>query len=138
MLFYRRPAQLHFIPKAVLGQAHTPAVVIHKAGSAVQVGMAVPANAVLILQEFLRILRGRVILIQGSNSQFSPGETGTTPQGVINFFIRNRKRRGGCLCVWFCMGLCRFIRDFINGGNLVCLIRDQEGKLLGVLLLAQA
>ena len=56
MLFYSRPAQLHFLLKAATGQANALTVVVHKAGGAVQVGVTVPANAVFLFQEFLRRL----------------------------------------------------------------------------------
>ena len=117
MLLYKRPAQAHFLLEAPTGQSKSLTVVIHKAGCAIQVGMAVSSNAVFFLQELLRFLGCGMAVIQGGNPKAAAGKAGTASEDVIYFFIRNRKCRGLCLCTGWCFWYFRFLIlsvDFFN------------------------
>ena len=74
MLLHDRPAKAHFLPEASTGQSEALAVVVHKAGCAIQIGMAVPADAVFFLQEILRFLGRGMAVIQSGNPKPSTGK----------------------------------------------------------------
>ena len=124
MLLNRGPAQTHFFLKAPACEPESLAVVIHKAGGTIQVGMAVSTNAVFFLQKVLRRLGRGLAVIQGSDPQPASGKAGTAPENMIDLLVRNRKCRGLCLCTG-CFRYFRFLIhpvDFFNllffGGKL--------------------
>lgn len=129
MLLYKRPAQAHFLLEAPTGQSKSLTVVIHKAGCAIQVGMAVSSNAVFFLQELLRFLGCGMAVIQGGNPKAAAGKAGTASEDVIYFFIRNRKCRGLCLCMGLYGGYFRFLALPVNRFNLFLFGWNLEAKL---------
>ena len=129
MLLYKRPAQAHFLLEAPSCQAKPLTVVIHKAGGAIQVGVAVPANAVFLFQEFLRSLGRRLTVIQGGNPKPATCKAGTAPKDMINLFVRNRKCRGLCLCMGLYGGNILSLGLPVNRFNLFLLGWDLEANL---------
>ena len=129
MLFHSRPAQLHFLLKAPTGQPESLTVVVHEAGGAIQVGVAVPANAVFLFQEFLRSLGRRLTVIQGGNPKPAACKAGTAPKDMINLFVRNRKCRGLCLCTGWCFQYFRFLILSVDFFNLLRFSRKLKADL---------
>ena len=74
MLLHGRPAKPHFLPEASTGQSEALAVIVHKAGCAIQIGMAMAADAVFFLQEILRFLGRGMAFIQSGNPKPPTGK----------------------------------------------------------------
>lgn len=129
MLLHGRPAQPHFLPEASTGQPEALAVVVHKAGCAIQIGMAVAADAVFFLQEILRFLGRGMAVIQSGNPKSAACKAGTAPKDMINLFVRNRKCRGLCLCMGLYGGDNRFLGLPVNRFNLFLFGWDLEANL---------
>lgn len=129
VLFNKRPAQAHFLLEAPTGQSKALTVVVHKAGGAIQIGVAVPANAVFLFQEFLRSLGRRLTVIQGGNPKPAACKAGTAPKDMINLFVRNRKCRGLCLCTGWCFQYFRFLILSVDFFNLLRFSRKLKADL---------
>ena len=129
MLLHGRPAKAHFLPEPSTGQPEALAVVVHKAGCAIQIGMAVAADAVFFLQELLRFLGCGMAVIQGGNPKPPTGKAGTAPEDMINLFIRNRKCRGLCLCTGWCFRYFRFLILPVDCFNLLRFGRKLKADL---------
>ena len=127
-LLYSGPAQTGFFRKTALGKTQTLTIVVHEAACAIQIGRAVPAYAVFILQKFQCFLGGRISGIHGGDPNFAIFIAAATAQHQINIFFGKHKRGG--------FGPLRACRDHaINLFNLFCFGRKQ-GKLLRLLLYA--
>ena len=87
LLFHSGPAQPDFLGEAAPGQAQALTVVIHKAVGAIQPGMAVTADTVFVLQEFLRFLRAGMLRIQGRDPEFAALVPAAAPQDMLKVFL---------------------------------------------------